>query len=191
MIDFVVNLSARPRILSGPSISVTVDPVGLLGITGTNSRTGDTSAVVDMTGTLTGGLDVMYGDISFVADPVASRTIGWVESAPLSYGWYTEDGNWNNPWQYIIHQVPVAYYDQDYDPPLLDYAMSVSVSDSVSVQGVPGVTIPAPPAPAPPAPPEAPGDFPMPVAGGVVVRAQYGIVVDMDTPTITDGMPSS
>lgn len=40
----------------------------------------------------------------------------------------------------------------------------------------------------PPAPEPAVGGDP-PAAGGVIVRALYGVVVDMDVPTITDGIP--
>jgi hypothetical protein len=48
-----------------------------------------------------------------------------------------------------------------------------------------------PPTPDPEDPPEAAIDVTPPVAGGIILRALHGIVVDMDTPTITDGKPSS
>ena len=196
MISVDVGLVARPRILGpGASISLVVDPTGGLGTDKINNAnlTDKVSAVVDFTATLTGGYEALSGDISAVVDASAARTMGWpqVPSSNNQMEWWTEDSPWYMPLLYVVHPVVLSETDAEFDPPTTTYELTVHPVQTVNVGAIPSLVVPDPPAPAPPAPPEDPGNFPMPTAGGLSLRVLHGVVVDMDTPTITDGIPHS
>jgi hypothetical protein len=192
MIIVDVGLVARPRILGpGASISLTVDPAGGLGTTKLNNAnlTDKVSAVVDLTGTLTGGRLAMRSDISVTMDPSAVPTKIFVQTLQNTYEWGLETSYYRlAPWGFILWERTLTSTDELYGETSYGLPMVGDVYATATMTYP--ATVPAPPAPAPPAPPEDPGNFPMPVSGGIVVRALPGIAVSVDAPVITDGKPS-
>lgn len=185
-ISIDLDLVARPRILSGPSITETIGIAGGLGTDQLNSAAlvDPVSTVVDLTGDLTGGRLALRGTISTETDLSTSRRRLWVQSAPTNYAMYPESAD---PWVWL-YRTRTMLDPTDQENPVV--SAQVIVRSNVDTWIAPAMTIPDPPAPAPPEDPEEPGNFPIPSYGGVTIRALHGVVVDMDPPVIDDGIPT-
>jgi hypothetical protein len=188
-LELDVQLQARPKYESSISNDVTLDAA-----LGTTHGGATLDVDVDISGDLSGGIPTQIGtatatDVGRTVTAAGMRVR--VNSVQSSYGWDFDSSPYGILPFYIVHRIALADYDTDYDPPARTYHLQVPISPAVTVNAIPQLVIPDPPAPAPPAPPEDPGNFPMPTAGGLSLRVVHGVVLDMDTPTITDGIPHS
>lgn len=187
-IDVIYAATVKQR----PDVSAIVDLTGALGST---MASGTVSEEIGLDATASGARLALRGDISAVVDPsgLGKRLIMVTNDQTSPYDsysyrefyWYMESTWTMEYYEEIIHPTPLttpdAYGDTSVEMPL-------SVSSTVTV--VPIVSIELPDAPQPPPPAEPSGNFPMPTAGGIIVRAVPGIAVQVDTPVIVDGRPT-
>jgi hypothetical protein len=187
-VDVLLVSTVRQR----PDVSAVVELTGSLGST---RASGTLSAVVEPSGSLSGGRLAMSGSVSAVVEPSGSgnRLLMITEDSTspydalsyYSYPWYVETDGANVYYENVEHPLDTAVEDfYGVTPSFLE------VSPSSTLTIVPVLAPVVPSFPATPAPPDESGDYPLPAAGGMIVRALPGIAVQVDTPVIVDGRPT-
>jgi len=183
-----VDIGLRASAKYGATTSVVMTLEGALGTTHGGALT---SMDITMEGTLTGGLDVMFGMVSIdVSLPAAQWNKVWTAES-LTRGVLGIDSYEASAVAWLLHDLSMVMVDNEELPPVTVYSLSVDPTVAIRMSTQPLYVPPAPPAAPPDAPPEHPEEFPMPVYGGILLRALHGVVVDMDPPTIEDGIPHS
>lgn len=190
-----VDVQLVSTVQQRPDVSAIVDLEGALG---SSFVSGSLEVEDEIVASATGAYLALSSDVSFDAGvsglgkrliipketTITSDTTGAV-GAYYTYFWDLDYAGYNVYEPNVLR--PTVMVVEDYYGFSQD-VMTMSPSVSLSVSPVAPLIIPA--RPAAPLPLDENDEYPMPVAGGMVVRAIPGIAVQVDTPVIVDGKPT-